>query len=349
MSTSFEKVKSSLSKEDIIQILHDLGATTFTESGETIRFRSICHNMKEEDGDYNLAYYPETYSFYCFSSCGTHYDIFSLIVKRSEVVGNPITMREAFQMVVNKANLVDVGNGEGYNPIRGKYEVKHIGELGVYNEKVLNVFEEYYTAEWLDDGISAEVMKRFNILYSPLENSVIIPHYNSDNELVGIRSRLLDKELAEKYGKYMPTSIEGKLYRHPLGFNLYGLNTNKNNISRIGMAIIAEGEKSVLQAETFLGRENNVVCAACGSNINKWQIMKLIKDCTVQEIVIAFDKENDEDGKYYSKLFALCKKYSPYCNFSFIYDTGGLLGEKESPFDKGAEVFYELIDKRIRI
>jgi len=44
----------------------------------------------------------------------------------------------------------------------------------------------------------------------------------------------------------MPISINGNIYSHPLGYNLYGLNMVSGNIKRLGMAIIVEAEKSVL-------------------------------------------------------------------------------------------------------
>ena len=67
-----------------------------------------------------------------------------------------------------------------------------------------------------------------------------------------------------------------------------------------------------------------------------------------REIVICFDKEElDGENKYFNKLYSLCKKYSNYCTISFIYDRKGLLELKNSPTDKGEEVFKELLKRRI--
>lgn len=86
-------------------------------------------------------------------------------------------------------------------------------------------------------------MKLYNIRYSILQNKIIIPHYDVDNNLIGIRGRALNEEDLV-YGKYMPIQIENKIYSHPLMFNLYGLNIVKNNIKRLKTAIIAESEKA---------------------------------------------------------------------------------------------------------
>lgn len=73
----------------------------------------------------------------------------------------------------------------------------------------------------------------------------------------------------------------------------------------------------------------------------------LIRTCQPREIVICFDKEELEgEDKYFNKLYSLCKKYTNYCTVSFIYDRNNLLKLKESPTDKGEEVFKELLKRR---
>ena len=88
----------------------------------------------------------------------------------------------------------------------------------------------------------------------------------------------------------------------------------------------------------------------CGSQFNKYQLNILLKHCAPNEIVICFDKEEKEgETKYFNKLYALCKKYNQYCNFSFMYDRLGLLDLKDSPSDKGEEVFKKLLEKRVKV
>jgi hypothetical protein len=75
-----------------------------------------------------------------------------------------------------------------------------------------------------------------------------------------------------------------------------------------------------------------------------------MKFCTPDEIVLCFDNEEKPgEDKYFNKLYEICKKYNQYCNFSFIYDREGLLGLKDSPTDKGEEVFNKLLRKRVRV
>ena len=65
---------------------------------------------------------------------------------------------------------------------------------------------------------------------------------------------------------------------------------------------------------------------------------------------MCFDKEElPGEDKYFNKLYSICERYKNYCNFSFVYDRENLLELKDSPSDKGEEVFRKLIEKRVRV
>ena len=166
--------------------------------------------------------------------------------------------------------------------------------------------------------------------------------------MIGIRGRALNQWEIENVGKYMPVQIEGKWYSHPLSLNLYGLNFNKENIKNTGIAYLVEAEKSVLQIESF--NIPNCAVAVCGSKLNKYALDILVRECHPHEIVICFDQE-EEPGKqdYFDKLYNLCSKYKVYSNFSFIYDKEKLLRLKDSPSDRGEEIFLKLLEKRTKV
>ena len=68
-----------------------------------------------------------------------------------------------------------------------------------------------------------------------------------------------------------------------------------------------------------------------------------MKYCNPNEIIIAFDK-----GLDYDKIYQMCKKYSGYCNFSFLCDKDDLLKDKESPFDR-VEIIDKLVKGRVKV
>ena len=116
----------------------------------------------------------------------------------------------------------------------------------------------------------------------------------------------------------------------------------------MGICFLGESEKFVLQADSF--SRPNCCAAVCGSNLNKFALKILLRECAPKEIVVCFDKEElPNQDKYFFKLWNLCKRYTNYCNFSFVYDRQNLLKLKESPTDCGEEVFEKLIRKRIKV
>lgn len=352
-----KKIKESLTKEQVIELVYELGAQKHIEQEEAIIFPTICHNFSSNEGSLKLYYYENRNLFFCYTGCDSSFDIYGLVLKVFELndrvlpYGN--TFYGALEYVAGFFNFKrtqEFRKRENYVVVRDKFKRKNTEViLKGYSPKVLDVFQKFYTPEWQAEGISIENMEKFNISHSFLENKVVIPHYDVHGRLVGIRGR----DMNEHYvAKYMPISIENYMYSHQLSFNLYGLNMNKENIRKVKTAIIFEGEKSVQKAENILGTNYSV--ATCGSSINKFQVGLLVKYCQVSEIIIAFDKEYDrhvdKDGQeYFSKLYRLGEKYNKECQLSFIYDMAQLLEKKDSPVDRGKEVFDKLLAKRIFI
>ena len=98
----------------------------------------------------------------------------------------------------------------------------------------------------------------------------------------------------------------------------------------------------------------NIAVASCGSTLNLKQIELLTRDLGVENIVLAYDKEfsnfaSEEGEQYYNKLSKMCKKYSNYCNFYFLFDFNNLLDLKDAPIDKGKQIFEELMNKKIEV
>jgi hypothetical protein len=117
---------------------------------------------------------------------------------------------------------------------------KQIVSLKHFSDSFLNNLPQPHILNWEREGISKKIMDIHNIHFDPLTQSIIIPHYDIDNNLIGVRQRTLLKE-NEVYGKYKPAIFCGKMYNHPLGFNLYNINFSKNNIRNIKKVIVFEG------------------------------------------------------------------------------------------------------------
>ena len=347
----YKYILDNLDTQSIINLIMKLGSDDYVEKEDCVIFKTICHNEDASGASMKLYYYKKNKRFYCYSECGS-LNIFQFLEHYYETHNIPYNWFQDIYYIaeqcVNLHNFNDFNYHSEYTKKSDKYKKQRAPQLKTYDNKILEVFIKEYPIEWLNDGISKEAMDKFNIRYSISQNKIIIPHYDINNQLIGIRGRALNEEEAEKYGKYMPVKIENNWYAHKLSLNLYGLNINKNNIRKNGIAILCESEKAVLQADSF--KRDNCVVATCGSNLNKYQLKLLLKECRPKEIIIAFDKEElPHEEKYFNKLYSICNKYNNYCNFSFIYDRSNLLKLKDSPTDRGEEIFEQLIKERVRV
>ena len=346
----YKRIIEELQDESVIKLMTKLGCDRYVEHDTHIIFPTICHNSESAEASMKLYYYKDTKLFVCYTECG-NMSIFNLL--KHYYQNRQIEFdwyEDIYKVVLDCSNFKKQNsNINAYLSVKDKYSYnKKEKELPVYNSGVLDCFTKFYAPEWLEDGITKEVMDKYNILYSISQNKIIIPHYDADGRLVGIRGRALEEWEIENVGKYLPVKIEKTFYKHPLSMNLYGLNINKENIKKNGYCFLFESEKSVMQLDSF--SRDNCGVAVCGSNFNKYQLNILLKECQPKEIIICFDKEELKgQDKYFYKLYNLGKKYINYCNFSFVYDMNNLLNLKDSPTDKGEEVFEELLKGRVKV
>jgi len=348
-------IKEIITDNDIKNIMAEYEAYPSCETKEIIMFPTICHNLHAHDASHKLYYYKNSKMFYCFTQCSKSYDIISLLITIEHLRGNnQYSFFDALYYLSNKLNIQENFferlKQDIYQSRKDYFEKKnHKIPYCIYEKNIMNFFNYYLPYEWAKDGLTLEELKKYNVRYYPTENQMIIPHYDINMNLVGIRIRAFNEEDMIK-GKYRPLKLENTIYSHPLSQFCYGLWNTNFGIQQTHKAVIVEGEKSVMLGEQL---EYNNLVACCGSNISKVQIQQLI-NCGAKEIIIAFDKEyiDNKDKKceqYYNKLYEISNKYKLYCNMSFIFDFENILKNKQSPIDDGIEKFNYLLSKRIRI
>ena len=318
----YKEIIDNLKVSSVIELMKRLGADRYKEEENQIIFPTICHNEDSSEASMKLYFYKNSKMFYCYTEEGAM-SIFKFLKNYYETRGIEYDwVSDIYNVIMDCSNFnPNIGfSTPRYVSLKEKYgaEKKQV-QLPEYNKGALDTFIRRYPPEWINDGISREAMDKFNIRYSISQNKIIIPHLDVDGRLVGIRGRALNEWEVENVGKYMPVRLEQTWYKHPLSMNLYGLYENKATIKKHKIVYVFESEKSVLQFESF--NMPHCAVAVCGSQFNKYQLNILLKHCSPSEIVICFDKEENEgETKYFEKLYALCKKYNQYCQFSFIYD-----------------------------
>lgn len=362
-----EKIKNELlSLEDVHSFVAALGGNPSPISNKYFICDTICHNQQGE-GSHKLYYYENSHGFHCYTNCD-YFDIFELIIKIKKIRENiDMPLPHAINYIINYFNLPpfevdfqsedsllqDWGLFQKYDEITQKEkEREKIVEYKNFDTEILRYMPQPRILDWEDEGITNEVIKKYNIKYNPSSQGIVIPHYDINNNLIGIRERTLVKENEER-GKYKPATINGKMFNHPLGFNLYNLNNSKDNIKQIKKAIIGEGEKFCLLYESYFGEESDITVACCGSSLTSYQV-DLLLNLKVEEIIIAFDKQfeelqGEEWQKWVNKLKGFHNKYGNYVQISYMFDKKNLLGYKMSPIDRGPEIFMKMFKERVRI
>lgn len=350
---NFKKVKNNLDIKDIIKILKSWGITKNQVTNDGVIFPTACHNGLDSSAKMKLYYYNNTKLFKCYTECGDLFDIFELGARISKIDGGRNkNIVEVAEEIVKVLDLnIDVSGTEKprfVSPLKPVTRTEMLNPYKPYDKKVLKHFKKKGREIWKNEGISEEVLDKYGIGYYSYLNKITIPHFDYSGNLIGIRGRALTPEDIAK-GKYKPLTVNNILYTHSASFNLYGLNFTKENIKKSKVCYIFEGEKSVLLLETYY-KENNCAVAVCGSDIKKHQIMRIVNECGPHEIIICFDREFEtlEEMKLYkNKMSSFCEKFSRFSNMSFTFDNKKLTKYKDSPIDRGIDIFEQLLKTRI--
>jgi hypothetical protein len=358
-----ERIKKELDEQDIRLLLKDLGSEEpHRDKDGNLIFQTICHNVN--GGSYKLYYYDKIKMFKCYTQCSESFDIYEL-VRRSKLQKNiKLSFYECIKYVAALTNknihvssiLSNIDRDyiiDDWDWIKKYKRVsKPKSNLPIIDDTVMDVFHEIFYQGWIDEGISIETMEKYGIKYYIKDDKVVIPHYDMNNNLVGIRGRALREEdiLAKK--KYMPLIVEKHLYNHSLALNLYGLNHTKEAIKKIKKVIIFEGEKSCLKCQDFYGN-NNFSVAVCGMSISPHQ-RHMILALEPKEVFIAFDKQytdpnSQEAYKFAQSVLKQAYPFTPYCQVYILWDDCGLLDYKDSPADKGKETLEILMKHKYEI
>ena len=329
-----QDIKDFIEEKDILIILDNIGyCDGFRENREGMEFStSLCHN----GCNFNLQYFSSTKLFHCRSECNKSYDIFSIVQNKlnltiietidhiSDIIGYSYEDRkkrsEIFD-VVKEIRLLKANKQE------------KIKENIIYPESILDQYYINPVQQWLDEGISEESQRVFEVGLSLVDKRIIVPHRKWDTgELIGVVGRTIrDNYKQLKIAKWLP------VYHVYNTLNIFGLWNNYNYVVESGEIIIVESEKTPMLARS-MGINN--VCAISGHDISQEQIKILAK--LGVKVIIGMDKDVS------TKM--VLKKIKPLSLITNTYlietQICKQLDEKDSPFDKGFEVFQQLYDKR---
>lgn len=203
----------------------------------------------------------------------------------------------------------------------------------------INKFKKEAPQEWIDEGIDPAVMDVFNIRIDDRANRIIYPVYDKNFNLIGFKGRT-------RYDNYKLLRIQKYMNYTKIGTTDFfvGMKEQYDKIVSCKKVIIFEGIKSVMKA---YGWGYDYCLAVETSCLNEDQV-KILIQMGIKDVTIAFDSDVE-----LSKVLECTETLRKFTNVYIVADrkyvSNKLLGEKESPVDKGREVFETLLSERRKL
>ena len=350
-------LKQNLTLAHHKQIMQALNIPAYSENKEQIIYFSGDKNKDALKGSPKLYFYKDSQIYFGYTSSRS-YDIISLVQTRLALLKQPCSFLDACQFILDTTNInpdsisrvkkeghvYDWSNLERFIKVR-----KYGNQLSEYNRNIIDTLPPLYPQAWIDEGISEETMEKYQIRYYERCNQTVIPCFDDEARLVGVRVRNWDKDRVEQ-AKYMPlVTLDGQCYKFNTNQVFYGINYNKPEIERTGKVIIVESEKAVMKLDTYMGR-HNIALGMYGSNLGIQRRNQLLK---MGVNTVSYVVDNDfigQDDEFFEqwreKIRHFIKLWDGFCRVEIVWDNLGLLGPKENATDRTKEIWEQLWENR---
>lgn len=257
--------------------------------------------------------------------------------------------RDTLKMICNSVGL------DTYNMPKRKQPTlpfggffKHIGknkekyvQLEILDDNILNEFELMPSRMFYDDGIPIEIQHAYNVGYDVLTERVVIPHWDTMGNLVGVVGRYNQIDTPENIPKYL------SIIPFPKSHTLYGFHMNYKNIQDKKIVIVCESEKSVMKLSNMKIKTG---LAIGGSYLSDIQIRN-IQSTNPNMIILGLDEGLEED--LIVEQAKRLKISNPFFNImvGYIWDSDNKIikkGSKAAPMDKSKAEFEYLMRNCIK-
>lgn len=304
-----------------------------------------CCPFHNNDDTPSLCVNPTTNKWHCFG-CGEGTSVYDWIMKIRGV-----KFPEALQIVCDMVGE-DITNCEESESVSFLKQLKrqkkvkddlvndnlvNIRKTYNFTDDYLNKFSDELPQEWLDEDMTEDALRHYNIRIDHNANRIVYPVFNAEGDFIGVKGRtriVAYKELG--LAKYMNYNKIGSLDY------FQGWREALPEIINRKSVYIFEGIKSCIKCYGW-GIPNTV--ASETSALSEGQIRLLIKT-GIPEINICWDSDHDVRSIIRDPKIQMLKKF---CNLYVVGGQTSLLGEKMAPVDMGRKVFRELIEKRIKV
>lgn len=285
----------------------------------------------------SLCIYPQTNKWYCFG-CNAGSSVYDWIMKRDNV-----SFSEAVETVsrIVGEDIEQYEESESVSFLKKLKKLKKPNNIEVNLRKSLDFAEDYINKysdeppeEWLAEDMTKDALKTYNVRIDHNTNRIVYPVFDADDNFIGVKGRTriaAYKELG--LAKYMNYYKVGNLdYFQGWSQALPGIKEQKS-------VIILEGIKSCIKAWGW-GIRNCVSSET--SRLSDGQVKLLLKT-GIPEIIIAWDKDQKYLDIIRDTKIQMLKKFT---KVTVVRDTKDYLDAKDSPTDKGEEIFRKLLKER---
>lgn len=333
---SGEQLEELASKVDIVDLI-----------GQTEDLRKQGNNyftncpFHEGDNTPSLCINPVTNKWHCFG-CGAGTSVYDWVMQKQQVkfpealriicdtVGEDIEEYEesesiAFLKQLKKRNIVQ------------NDDLVKVRKTLDFTDDYLNKYSDELPQEWLDEDMTAEALRYYNIRVDHNANRIVYPVFDSDDNFIGVKGRT-------RISAYKELGLAKYMNYYKVGALDYfaGWHESKSEVIPAKSVFIFEGIKSCIKCYGW-GIPNTV--AAETSALSDGQIKLLVKN-GISEVNICFDTDHKVENIIRDNKIQMLKNF---CNLFVVGGQTSLLGDKMSPVDRGERVFRELIEKRIKI
>lgn len=308
-----DQIEEVRRKTDIVQLISE--AVTLKKAGRN--FRALCPFHEEKTPSFMVS--AERQMFKCFG-CQKGGDAFKFVMERER-----LDFGEALRLLADRAGvqLKDYRPGPDQKVKEKLLEINHLAseyyhylltehqagrpaldyllKRGVSKNSIKTFKLGFSANEW--EGLRRFLTKKKNYHDEDLERAglaikgnrgwydrfrdrIMFPLFDHRNRVVGFSGRVFDKE--SKEAKYV-NSPETFLYHK--SEVLYGLETTKEAIKKVGKAVVVEGELDLISS--YQAGVTNVV-AIKGSALTEQQIELLKRFC--EHLVLALDMDAAGDA-----------------------------------------------------